>query len=116
MFLDTVVGSKYLLEAILTSKPRRVVLISSLAVYGVSELRERGVIDENTPLERHPEKRDVYSHAKLRQERLFVEYQKRGTFELVTLRPGVLYGPGAAALSTRIGIKVGSVILPLGTK
>lgn len=114
MFFDTVVGSKYLLEAILNSKPRRVVLISSIGVYGVSELRARSVIDENTPVERHPEKRDVYTHAKLRQEQLFSEYQERGQFELVTLRPGVLYGPGATALPTRIGIKVGGLFFHLG--
>jgi nucleoside-diphosphate-sugar epimerase len=114
MFFDTVVGSKYLLEAILKSKPRRVVLISSLGVYGVSGLRARTVIDENTHLEQHPEKRDAYSYAKLRQEQLFSEYQERGKFELVTLRPGVLYGPGATTLPTRIGIKVGGLFFHLG--
>lgn len=114
MFLDTVVGSKYLLEAILNAKPRRVVLISSLGVYGVSELPARTVINENTPLEQHPEKRDVYSYAKLRQEQLFAEYQERGKFELITLRPGILYGPGATGLPTRVGIKVGGLFVHLG--
>jgi nucleoside-diphosphate-sugar epimerase len=72
------------------------------------------VINENTPLEQHPEKRDVYSYAKLRQEQLFSEYRERGTFEMVTLRPGVLYGPGAAGLPTRVGIKVGGLFFHLG--
>jgi nucleoside-diphosphate-sugar epimerase len=114
MFFDTVVGSKYLLDAIAESKPRRVVLISSISVYGVSELRARTVIDEKTPVERHPEKRDVYSQTKLRQEQLFSEYQERSKFELVVLRPGVLYGPGATALPSRIGIKVGGLFFHLG--
>ena len=121
MFLDTFVASKRLLEAIAKSPVRRVVLVSSMAVYGVATVRKGSVIREDTALETHPEWRDVYSHAKCRQEELFREYQRKGNFELVILRPGVLYGPGGSPLPTRLGIKVagllfhfgGSKILPL---
>ena len=55
---------------------------------------------EQTALERHPEWRDHYSHAKLRQEQIFWEYQRRNGFDLVVLRPGVIYGPGGGHFQT----------------
>jgi len=91
VFLNTVVASKRLLDAARETKPRRVVLVSSLSVYGTSQVPCGSPIDENGELEQHPEKRDVYSHAKLRQELLFHEYEARGEFELVVLRPGSIY-------------------------
>ena len=89
--LNTVVASKHLLEAGLRrSRPPRFVLVSSFSVYGAADLPRGAVIDEHTPLERRPERRDLYSQAKIRQERLFREYQERHGFELVVLRPGVI--------------------------
>ena len=70
MFLNTVVATKNLLEAIGSRKPMRVVMISSFSVYGVAELGRGAVVDEQTPLETHPDKRDLYAHVKLRQEKL----------------------------------------------
>jgi nucleoside-diphosphate-sugar epimerase len=65
--------------------------------------------------------RGAYGYAKTRQEHLFRDYQKRFGFESVVLRPGVIYGPGGGALSSRVGIKAmgfffslgGSSLLPL---
>ena len=105
MTLNTVVGSQRLLEAI-GSLPIRVVLVSSFAVYGAAALPSNATIDEDTPLETHPEKRDVYAQTKLRQETLFREYQQREHFELVVLRPGVIYGPGGGAFSVRVGLQL----------
>jgi nucleoside-diphosphate-sugar epimerase len=91
-----------------------VVLVSSFGVYGVVPLGRGSRIDETTPLEDHPELRDVYSHSKLRQEQLFWEYQKKNGFELVVLRPGVIYGPGGGAFSSRVGLQIGPVFFHLG--
>lgn len=115
MFLATVVASKNLLEAIAQSgrKPK-VVLVSSFGVYGPAALPPGAVVDEGTPLEAHPERRDVYSHAKLRQEVLFREYQERIGFPLVVLRPGVIYGPGGSRMSTRVGLDLAGLFLHLG--
>jgi len=106
VFLNTVVASKRLLDATMKTKSQRVVLVSSLSVYGTSKLPCGRPIDENTELEQHPEKRDVYSHAKVRQELLFREYEARGGFELVILRPGSIYGIGGKNFSGRVGIEV----------
>jgi nucleoside-diphosphate-sugar epimerase len=113
MFMNSVVASRNLLEAV-GGRPLRIVLISSFGVYGVAGLGRGALIDENTPLEPHPERRDVYSHAKLRQEQLFSEYQKRNNFKLVIIRPGVIYGPGGGHFSARVGLPLFGVFLHLG--
>lgn len=117
MYLDTVVASKHLLEAVgeLTNPPR-LVLVSSFSVYGVADLPAGAVVDESTPLETRPEARDVYAQTKLRQERLFREYQERAGFELVVLRPGVIYGPTGGVLSGRVGLQFPGVFLHLGNQ
>jgi nucleoside-diphosphate-sugar epimerase len=115
MFVNTVVASKYLLEAIQCTIPR-VVLVSSLGVYGTPCLEKNHLIGEETELDPHPEKRNVYFHAKIWQERLFREQAAMGKVDLVVLRPGVLYGSDNPnrRFPSRIGISIGSVLLVLG--
>jgi nucleoside-diphosphate-sugar epimerase len=115
MFLGTVVASKHLLDAIAMSphKPK-VVLISSFGVYGVAETPRGHLLDETTAVESHPERRDTYSYAKLRQEQLFFEYRARHNLAFCVLRPGVIYGPGGGAFSSRVGIALPGVFLFLG--
>lgn len=118
LFTDSVVVSRNLLEALegrdpATEKPR-VVLVSSFGVYGVVAMKRGARLDELAPLEAHPELRDVYSYSKLRQEQLFWEFQKKDGFELVVLRPGVIYGPGGGHFSTRVGLQIGPVFFHLG--
>jgi nucleoside-diphosphate-sugar epimerase len=115
IFLSTVVASKNLLEALVaTARPIKVVLVSSFGVYGVAGLPPGTVVDESTPLEEHPERRDVYSYAKLRQETLFREYRSRHGFPLVVLRPGIIYGPGGSRFSARVGLDLAGLFLFLG--
>lgn len=119
LFADSVVVARNLLEALeshdgVPARKTRVVLVSSFGVYGVVPLGRGARVDEETPLEDHPEWRDTYSHSKLRQEQLFREYQGRVGFELVVMRPGVIYGPGGGAFSSRVGIQIGPVFFHLG--
>ena len=115
MFLGTVVASKHLLEAIAASahKPK-VVLVSSFGVYGVADAPRGHVLDESMPVEPHPERRDNYSYAKLRQEQLFFEYRAKHGLSFCVLRPGVIYGPGGGAFSSRVGISLPGMFLFLG--
>jgi nucleoside-diphosphate-sugar epimerase len=119
LFVDSVVTARNLLEALgARTEPAiaqtRVVLVSSFGVYGVVPLGRGAQVDESTPLEQHPERRDPYSHSKLRQEQLVREYQQKLGFELVVMRPGVIYGPGGGAFSNRVGIQVGPVFVHMG--
>lgn len=118
LFLNTVVATKHLYEGILaTSKPGsrpRVILVSSFGVYGVAGLARGALVDESTPLEPHPERRDPYSQAKLRQEQLCWDYYRRDGVPLVVARPGVIYGPGGSAFSGRVGLNLFGLFLHLG--
>lgn len=119
LFFDSVVASRTLLKALearedIQPSSTRIVLISSFGVYGVTSLNRGARVDENTPLETHPELRDIYSFSKLRQEEIFWEFQRKNGFELVVLRPGVIYGPGGGAFSNRVGLQVGPIYLHLG--
>jgi nucleoside-diphosphate-sugar epimerase len=114
LFMDSVVASRNLLDAISDSASMRIALVSSFAVYETARLRNNAKVTEQTSLERHPEWRDPYSHSKLRQEQLFWDYQRQRGFELVVLRPGVIYGPGGSHFSSRVGLKIGNRLLSLG--
>jgi nucleoside-diphosphate-sugar epimerase len=115
IFADTVVASNHLLEATGDQK-RRVVLVSSLGVYGTSFLETGCLIGENTLVDPHPEKRNAYFHAKIWQERLFQEQAQTGKLDLVVLRVGVLYGNGIGnrAFPSRMGITIGNMLLMVG--
>ena len=58
----------------------------------------------------------MYSHAKLRQEKLFREYAEKHGVPLVVLRPGVIYGRGGSRLSARVGLDLAGLVLALGGK
>jgi nucleoside-diphosphate-sugar epimerase len=114
IFLDTVVASKRLLDVIASHPVKRFVLVSSLCVYGLADVPVDRLIDETTGLESHPERRDAYSYAKLRQELVVQEHAARAAFDLVILRPGTLYGPGGPPFSARVGLTVPGWLLHLG--
>ena len=119
LFADSVVVSRNLLDTLnarddSSGQRVRVVLVSSFGVYGVVRLGRGARVDEQTPMEDHPELRDTYSYSKIRQEQLFWDYQRKAGFELVVLRPGVIYGPGGGAFSSRIGLQIGPVFFHMG--
>lgn len=118
IFLGTVVASKNLLDAIVAKgKPfPKILLTSSFGVYGVADLPKGTTVDESTPTEPHPERRDHYSHAKLRQEELFDEYRRKHGIPLTVLRPGAIYGPNGGAFSGRVGLQLPGFFLFLGGK
>lgn len=113
IFMNTVVASNNLLDA-LAASPVAIVVVSSMGVYGTAALPRGAVVDERTPLEPHPERRDVYSHAKWRQEKLFRDRSAEAGHRLVVIRPGVIYGPGGSPMSARVGLNLFGWFLHLG--
>lgn len=89
----TVLATEHLLAA-LPARARRIVHVSSLSVYDFDAPRGGGVLDERTPLEPAPLRRDAYTQTKLIQERLVSDYAAAHGIELVVVRPGAIYGPG----------------------
>ncbi len=114
MFANTVVGTRNLLDAAVASGVRRVVLVSSFAVYRTEGLATGAVHDESIPIEDVGIAKGAYAHAKTRQEHLVASYRQAHGLETVTLRPGVIYGPGGGGLSSRIGIAAMGLFFSLG--
>jgi len=114
MFANTVLTTRNLLEAATAAKVRRIVLVSSFSVFEAAPLAKDSVLDERTPIEAVGVDRGPYGYAKTRQEHLFNEFQRTHGFESVILRPGVIYGPGGGALSSRVGIKAMGIFVALG--
>ncbi|WP_417473667.1 NAD-dependent epimerase/dehydratase family protein [Luteimonas mephitis] len=114
MFANTVVGTRNLLDAAAIADVRRVVLVSSFSVYRTAQLHGGAVHDESLEIEPVGVEKGAYAHAKTRQEHLLDEYRERFGFETVVLRPGVIYGPGGGAFSSRVGIRAMGLFFNLG--
>lgn len=89
----TVLATENLLEA-LPDGIERFVHISSFSVYDFGAPRWPGRLDETTPLESRPLRRDAYTQTKLRQEAMVREHCRDRGVPLAVLRPGAIYGPG----------------------
>src|SRR5262245_8774412 len=113
--MNTVVTTRNLLDACRQqSTVRRVVAVSSFAVYSNRGTRRR-LLDESCPVETRPQQRgDAYSFAKITQEALVTDYGRRFGIPYVVVRPGYVYGSGHDAISGRVGIGTFGVFLHLG--
>lgn len=114
-YLNSVVTTRNLLEAARTHRcVRKIVSISSLAVYSNRGKRGR-LLDESCQIEVHPDQRgDAYCYAKVRQDEFVVEYCDRAGIPYVIVRPGYVYGPGKVAITGRVGIDTFGFFLHLG--
>ena len=109
----TVRATEQLLVAIDSSALDRFVHVSSFSVYDADALATGDVLDERSPLEADPSRRDAYTATKLFQERLVREAFAAHPERLVVLRPGMIFGPGhdwawgaALTLGTRAAVLI----------
>jgi UDP-glucose 4-epimerase len=105
-FAGTVAGTERLLDAMVTSACRRLVLSSSFSVYDYSSTR--WILDEGSPLHRVPDvySRDGYTISKWWQERVTRRFAEEHGWDLTVLRPGFIWGRDhgyLAALGQRFG-------------
>ncbi|HEX8927181.1 MAG TPA: NAD(P)-dependent oxidoreductase, partial [Terriglobales bacterium] len=115
-FMNSAVTTRNLLDACVAQGVcRRFVNISSFAVYDNGRKNTGTLLDESCPLEQRPDARgEAYCFAKTKQEQVVAEYRDRYGLSVVTLRPGVVYGPGNLAISGRVGIDTFGVFLHMG--
>ncbi len=108
---NTVDTTQALCTAII-SQPEipRLVLISSIAVYGYEKVAPGGIINEDTSLEAAPEKRDVYCRNKLQQEKIASAFAASHGMPLTILRPGAVFGP-AKMWNAHLGAILGPVLV-----
>ena len=95
IFEVTVGGTRNLAAAALASGVRRLVHLSTMAVYGTAV---SGVLDEASPV--NPPQGDDYSESKLEAEQLLRRASAEG-LDVVMLRPGNVYGPFSRTFTTR---------------
>ena len=114
MFLNTVVPTRRIIDAALSNDVRRFVLVSSLGIYGVAGLRTGSLLDESSPVDPSPQLRDPYTYSKVAQEQVAWEAHRERGLPLVVIRPGVIFGEGRDVLSSRVGLKVGPLLLRMG--
>jgi nucleoside-diphosphate-sugar epimerase len=100
----TIQGTRNILEACRTSRVKKLVYISSCNVYEVAGYTENQVVTEEAQLERFPLRRGHYSAAKLQAESLVTDSMNHDGCPTVVLRPGTLYGPGAAVYTGMMGV------------
>jgi len=89
-------GTERMLSACARQKVRRVVHLSSLAVYG--PLVGPGPITEETAFDEKPERRGFYAESKIAGDEFAASFAKERGLSVAILRPGLVYGPGRVPL------------------
>lgn len=115
-YLNSVVATRNLLDAALAHRClRRLVNVSSFAVYTNRHKQKRRLLDEHSPVEDHPESRaEAYCYGKVKQDELVIEYGRRYGLGYVLMRPGTVYGPGKKFIPGRVGIDTFGLFLHTG--
>ncbi len=93
----------------------RFVNTSSLAVYSNEKIRRRGLLDETCEVEtKLIERAEAYTYGKVKQDELVLEYGRNYNLPYVIVRPSVVFGPGKAKITDRIGTSTFGLFLHLG--
>ena len=93
-FDTNVTATENLVDALREAAFRgRLVHVSSFSVYGLNQLPPGSLVDESTPIEPEPWRRDDYAWTKVLQERVIRRLEGEEGPELVVVRPGTIYGP-----------------------
>jgi nucleoside-diphosphate-sugar epimerase len=115
-FQGSVITTRNLLDTLVEHRRlKRIVNVSSFAVYSNFHLRRGAVWDETCPLESHLEERhDPYGYAKLKQDELVHDYHQRFDVPFTIVRPGIVIGPGKKAIPGFVGIDTFGFFMHLG--
>ena len=107
-------GTDAVLQAALRARPRRIIYMSSIAVYGPVQNDE--IIDEDTPFDELPEERDYYAHSKIEADRLALKFARHSPVPLTIFRPGIVFGPGRPLPTALIGARIGKLDIVFGRR
>src|SRR3990172_5360100 len=115
-FLNSVVTTRNLIEAVMKEQTlKRFVNVSSIAVYSNENIPRGGLLDETCEVDtRLVERFEPYSYGKAKQDELVLDYAKKYKLPYVIVRPSVVFGPGKAKITDRIGTSTFGVFLHLG--
>lgn len=110
-FQATVAGTERILDAMAASHTGRLVLASSFYVYDWKRASRQ--LTEDAPVLDSPYCRDGYTVAKVWQERVARKKAAQHCWDLITLRPGFIWGRGSE-LPPRIGVQCGRLLGVVG--
>jgi nucleoside-diphosphate-sugar epimerase len=105
-FAGTVVTTENVLDAMATVGVKRLISISTFSVYGFLKMKDRALLDEESPIDDDPIDRDEYAQTKLVQEQLARDFAKEHGGKVTIVRPGVVYGKDNT-WTARIGMELG---------
>jgi predicted dehydrogenase/nucleoside-diphosphate-sugar epimerase len=102
-------------EAARKAKVNRVIYMSSMSVYDFLKVQDGEIIDERSPLERHPESRGAYSWGKRKAEDIALGHLQDASPSWTILRPSVVVGGGGDVLAPA-GSRLGNFLICLGSR
>ncbi len=111
--IQTIRPTERVVQAMIDTSLKRLVLVSSMSVYGYSAQPVNSQLDETTPIEMYQNQRDSYCRAKIAQESIGLEAAQKQGLVVTALRPGAIIGSGRL-LTSRLGITKGKFALQLG--
>jgi nucleoside-diphosphate-sugar epimerase len=91
----TIWGTRNMIDACLRHGVKRLVYVSSIGVLDHAGHKEGVPVNEQSPIEPHPDWRGAYSQTKLQAERLVIDAIRERGLPAVIIRPGQIFGPGA---------------------
>ncbi len=104
----TVGGVKNLIRIVAEADIKRVIYMSSMSVFDVTDCRPDIPIKENHIYERRPLERGAYTASKLEAEKLVKEELSNGKVGWTILRPSMIIGKNTDVFLKPIGIALGS--------
>lgn len=114
LVMNSVVPTRNLMNAAADADVSRFVLVSSLGVYGSQKLAKNSLLDEECPVDPAGHLRDPYSYSKILQEEVAWDISRDKGLPLVVVRPGVIFGDERGALSHRVSLQLGGLLLRIG--
>ncbi len=114
LVMNSVVPTRNLMNAASEQGVGRFVLVSSLGIYGSQELRRNSLLDEKCPIDPAGHLRDPYTYSKILQEEVAREISQESGLPMVVVRPGVIFGDERGAMSHRVGLQLGGLLLRMG--
>lgn len=111
----TIGGTENIINAALKHNVKRVLHVSTLAVYELLEFPVNTLITEESPYLRRPEKMGAYSYAKIEAEKLILDAVRNKGLQAAIVRLGMVVGPYGPMLYPHLGFKYQDVLfMPIG--
>jgi len=112
----SILGTQKLLDQCIKHDINKIVHISSMGILDYSNIKKGQIINEDSPLEKYPNKRGFYTKAKLLQEKLVNEYIEKTNLNITIIRPGIIVDSNNPSMMADIGFRIKGIIMHIGFK